>query len=219
MLVKTTMRAATPGTPERQEQNRTLVNFAEVTTHAWHNGGGQTRELILSPPDAIADTFHWRLSLADIAAAGPFSTFPGIDRHFLVASPGQLELDIDGQLHLLCTGDVVEFRGEATVEATLTHGPTRNLNLMTRREACVGELRVEHLNGATSWEDQSLAALVILAGSVTLAEGRMLSPYDAVLLGPNPETASCSGATVAEIRIRPTGPTTNTSRIPGAQHE
>ncbi len=39
----------------------------------WKNGGGSTLELLQEP--AADGGFHWRLSIADVATPGPFSTF------------------------------------------------------------------------------------------------------------------------------------------------
>ena len=47
---------------------------------AWKNGGGETAEIAVFPEGACYDDFHWRLSMARIAADGPFSTFPNVDR-------------------------------------------------------------------------------------------------------------------------------------------
>ena len=47
------------------------------TRMRWANGGGWTTEIIAQPSSAHWD---WRLSVADVEVAGPFSSFPGIDR-------------------------------------------------------------------------------------------------------------------------------------------
>ena len=51
-----------------------------VPATPWKNGGGSTRELVCWPPGAGTDAFGWRVSVARIAAAGPFSAFAGVDR-------------------------------------------------------------------------------------------------------------------------------------------
>ena len=43
-----------------------------VPATPWKNGGGSTRELVCWPPGAGTDAFGWRVSVARIAAAGPF---------------------------------------------------------------------------------------------------------------------------------------------------
>lgn len=46
----------------------------------WKNGLGTTTEIAVHPPDAALTDFTWRLSIADLGASGPFSSFPGYDR-------------------------------------------------------------------------------------------------------------------------------------------
>ena len=48
-----------------------VVRSDDVAPQPWANGGGTTRELL------VADDGSWRISLADVAATGPFSTYAG----------------------------------------------------------------------------------------------------------------------------------------------
>ena len=57
-----------------------LIPFANLEPVSWKNGGGSTTEIAVFPPDAGFDDFDWRVSLATVAADGPFSAFPGIER-------------------------------------------------------------------------------------------------------------------------------------------
>ena len=57
------------------------VDSAPVTP--WRNGGGVTRELLAWPNPA---DWRLRISVADIAADGPFSAFPGVRRWFTLLS-------------------------------------------------------------------------------------------------------------------------------------
>ena len=41
----------------------------------WRNGGGTTSEIVVEP--GPGGRFHFRLSIADVEASGPFSGFPG----------------------------------------------------------------------------------------------------------------------------------------------
>ena len=102
----------------------------------WKNGGGITRTLAVHPDGATLDAFDWRLSAADIAADGPFSTFPGIDRVLVLLRGAGLVLTVDGHAHALSTpGAMLRFPGEAHVHGQLTSGPTWDLNVMVRRGA------------------------------------------------------------------------------------
>ncbi|WP_344323995.1 HutD family protein, partial [Kitasatospora putterlickiae] len=50
-----------------------FLRAAERPATAWRNGGGVTREVAGHPVGSGLDDFRWRVSLADVASAGPFS--------------------------------------------------------------------------------------------------------------------------------------------------
>lgn len=107
-----------------------LIAVADVPSRPWRNGGGTTRELLVRPEDG-----DWRLrvSIAEIGADGPFSTFPGVARWFAVLEGGGVALTIDGAEHVCRAGDApLSFSGEAQVACRLLDGPSRDLNLMLR---------------------------------------------------------------------------------------
>jgi environmental stress-induced protein Ves len=107
-----------------------LVRFDQVAPQRWRNGGGWTRELLAwpSPQDWRA-----RVSVADIEADGPFSSFPGVQRFFAVLQGAGVELTIDGATRRVGRDDVaVNFAGAAATTCRLLEGPTRDLNLMVR---------------------------------------------------------------------------------------
>ena len=56
-----------------------ILRAADRVPAAWKNGGGVTREVASWPEQAGLDGFDWRISLAEVAAGGPFSVFPGVD--------------------------------------------------------------------------------------------------------------------------------------------
>jgi len=53
------------------------IRAADYRAMAWKNGQGMTREIAREPGDG---DFLWRLSIAEVAASGDFSLFPGYDR-------------------------------------------------------------------------------------------------------------------------------------------
>ena len=103
----------------------------------WRNGGGTTWEIAQGRVDGVLDgDWHWRFSLAEIAADGPFSAFPHIDRLLTVVSGAGIALTIDGaEPRRIGRGDAIQFRGEAAIGCALVAGPTRDLNLMVDRRA------------------------------------------------------------------------------------
>ncbi|WP_258804142.1 HutD/Ves family protein [Pseudarthrobacter sp. NS4] len=168
----------------------------------WKNGGGITREIALAPQGAGYADFDWRLSLADIVESGPFSSLPGVDRHFLMGTKGSLKMIIDGRPRQLALGSRAVFAGEADVAVEVIQGPTRNLNLMTRREVCGGsiemlQIRAPFLVGA----GRGPVAVVVLAGTVELKDGTTLEPFHVLIPGPDEEPVLGHDALVAAVRV------------------
>jgi uncharacterized protein len=125
----------------------TVIRAADLVASPWKNGGGVTREVAAFPEGAALDTFVWRVSVADVAAAGPFSRFAGIDRTLVLLSGAGMLLDeANGDkpvTHALREPlDVARFEGEAAIDARLVDGPTRDFNLMVRRGAATGDVAV-----------------------------------------------------------------------------
>lgn len=106
----------------------TLVSLLDTPPQAWRNGGGQTRELLAWPSVA---GWRVRMSVAEVASAGPFSRFDGIERWFAVLDGAGVELVVHGAKHLLtAAGEPFRFDGGAAVGCALVDGPTRDFNLM-----------------------------------------------------------------------------------------
>ena len=101
----------------------------------WRNGGGETAEIAVSPEDAGLDDFDWRVSMARVESAGPFSLFPGVDRTLSILEGEGVVLDIEGRLPVRLTGvsEPYGFPADVAVHAGLVAGPVTDLNVMTRR--------------------------------------------------------------------------------------
>ena len=100
---------------------------------AWRNGAGTTRVVAQDPADAAYDDFSWRVSLAEIARSGPFSSFPGVQREFVALGEHGLTLTVDGRPHPLSRFDTISFHGDAKTSCDLPPGRTAAaLNVMTR---------------------------------------------------------------------------------------
>jgi hypothetical protein len=107
-----------------------LVRVDDIAPQRRRNGGGLTRELFTWPS---ADAWRLRVSVADVAADGPFSSFPDVERWFAVIDGHGVELTIDGTPHRLTAAGVpLRFHGAAPAACRLLDGPTRDLNLMLR---------------------------------------------------------------------------------------
>lgn len=105
----------------------------------WRNGTGWTREIVAARAgDAAAlqvDDWDWRLSIAEIEADGPFSTFPGIERELVLLRGEGVRLRFgDGRVaDALPPHGRVRFAGEDAVQGELVDGITHDFNLMWRR--------------------------------------------------------------------------------------
>jgi environmental stress-induced protein Ves len=152
----------------------TLIRGAELVAAPWKNGGGVTREVAAFPPNAGLDAFTWRVSIADVAQAGPFSRFVGIDRTLVLLSGAGMLLDetddTDGigaravkTYALTQPLDIARFAGEAKIDARLVDGATRDFNLMVRRGAVLSETEVwRGRNESHDEAPRSLSADVVL---------------------------------------------------------
>jgi len=169
---------------------------------AWANGGGTTYQVMTSPDGADLDTFDWRVSLAQFVSGGPFSSFPGIDRILLLTEGAGMQLLVDGATVPLDRFDIARFAGEATTSATLPSGPTRDLNVMTRRGRCTAELDLLVVSdeAAVAPTAGSTSVLVVVDGQVRADEVRLWERDVVVVDRP---LVLLGTATLARIRISP----------------
>ncbi|WP_380173137.1 HutD family protein [Kineococcus sp. DHX-1] len=99
------------------------IDHGDLPDVPWRNGRGTTRE--------VHRDDRWRLSIAAVTEPGPFSTFPGVDRTFVLAR-GRLVLTVAGHVHRLRPGDLLRFPGEVAVTAE-PDGDVVAVNVMTTR--------------------------------------------------------------------------------------
>ena len=165
-----------------------LIPFAGLEPAPWKNGTGSTTEIAIAPVGASLDKFDWRISLATIAANGPFSVFPGVDRTLALVDGAGALLDIgdEGRFILSEEDPIVEFAGESQVAATLTLGATTDFNVMTQRERCHHRLGRRVLSGTSEFAPRGDVTILFLAEGDTLSvcsdsERIGLVRYDAVV--------------------------------------
>ena len=138
----------------------------QLAVTPWKNGGGATREIACWPPGAGLHDFGWRVSIATIAAAGPFSVFKGVDRIIILLAGDGVALrsgdgGIDHRLDTPC--QPFAFSGDAAMDCALLGGPSSDFNVMARRGQWQAELRV--LDVATDIEAAPHGVLLALRGS------------------------------------------------------
>lgn len=125
-------------------QSSLLLRASDYRRMRWKNGAGWTSEILKVHGSEDRDTndWDWRLSIAEIEADAPFSAFPGVDRELVLLSGNGLRLRFgDGDVHhLLPPHDKLRFAGERAAFGELIDGPTRDFNLMWKREAVDAQL-------------------------------------------------------------------------------
>ncbi|MGH8391549.1 MAG: HutD/Ves family protein, partial [Pseudomonas sp.] len=85
----------------------------------WKNGGGSTEEITRDAGEGL-DGFGWRLSIADIAESGGFSTFAGYQRIITVLQGSGMVLTVDGEEQLgLLPLQPFPFKGDSQVSCRL----------------------------------------------------------------------------------------------------
>ncbi|QJQ93870.1 MULTISPECIES: HutD family protein [Halomonadaceae] len=104
------------------------LRLAELAVVAWRNGGGVARELARDLSDARSP--GWRVSIAELEAPGPFSSFPGLRRHFTVIGDRPVHLDWPDRHVALPPFESVAFEGDEVVSCRLPDGVSQALNLI-----------------------------------------------------------------------------------------
>jgi environmental stress-induced protein Ves len=125
-----------------------LLRAADHRVMPWKNGGGSTTEIAVAPAGASIDNFDWRVSTATVAADGPFSLFPGVDRVLAVLAGAGIDLQgiaprgaPSGSARIDRTSAPVAFAADVPVTGCLCDGPITDLNVMTRRGRFAARVR------------------------------------------------------------------------------
>lgn len=150
-----------------------LLRASERVAVPWKNDGGITREVMVCPDGAGMGDFDWRISMAEVTQAGPFSCFDGIDRSLSVLS-GRLRLGFADRYVTLAEGETLAFGGEMKVMGTPL-APVIDLNVMTRRGRYVAQ--IVRVDGPI--QIGGLLSILIATTSQTVL-GFAMAPFDAL---------------------------------------
>ena len=143
----------------------TCVSDAEPVP--WRNGGGTTRVLLTWP-----DATDWivRVSVAEILASGPFSTFSGVERWFAVLSGDGVRLDTEAAAPREvgpADSTLYRFAGDLPTWCTARGARTEDLNIMLRRDH--GRLRELPLVAGTELATRADWAGLFVVGPTEMA--------------------------------------------------
>lgn len=172
-----------------------LLRVDRLPAMPWKNGGGTTRRIAASPPDADFDVADWRVDLSDITRPGPFSHLAGVDRLLMPLATG-LRLGLDGgALQPVGIFQSIAFDGGAPVVCDLAaEAPAAGVpafNLLLRRGRCVGRLQAI---GGPGRLHESAVAIVLYA-----ARGG----FNLVLGGERPRAFDAGHAAVVRDTVLP----------------
>ena len=135
------------------------IALADAAPQPWRNGGGVTRELLAWPSAAA---WRVRISVADISAPGPFSSFR---RAALVRRARRRRRGACRSWPAIAARPGAIRHWSSTVprrpDAALLGGPTRDLNLMLRGGARGRMERAEH---GVAWSAPRALARVLRGG-------------------------------------------------------
>lgn len=165
-----------------------ILRATDYKTMPWKNGMGSTTEIAIHPADAKLDDFDWRVSMAQVASDGPFSSFAAIDRTLLVLEGNGIDLSVAGQpITRITRNTICSFPGDQPTSATLVDGPIVDLNVMSRRTVMHDVRRIK----LTQRQDFIVSAqtiLIVEQGQLevtTPAPRTVLDERDAILVDPS----------------------------------
>ena len=180
--------------PHAQENRDNMVELFKAAARPemkWKNGGGITRP-VASAPGKMRE-FGWRLSLADVTSAGPFSVFPGISRLMGILA-GRLRLEVQGMapVELAPGGPALAFPGDTPTQGTPLGGLVRDINLMFDPECF--DATLDYAAEGVERPASKVAHLLLALEPLTL-NGVALGAMDAALVQAG-ETVSAQGGAV-----------------------
>lgn len=134
-----------------------LIRYQDCPSTPWKNGGGSTKQLLISPATADLTEFDYRLSITSIGSNRYFSLFHGIDRQLVILEGDGVELSIDShegakqindlgeEERILGDTDTTEYKrltpidspfcfaGETSITSQLLGSDVIDFNVMTKR--------------------------------------------------------------------------------------
>jgi hypothetical protein len=174
------------------------LRYKDYAVEPWKNGRGVTRRIARSPVNAAGfdESLIWYVGLPDIAADGPFSAFPGMDRQLLLLEGAGIALHLrspseglDFSREVRKPLEPFSFRGDWDTTCKLLGGTAKVLNVIWRQKRANARVEVVAIDGTVPIEkmpSDTMIAVVARGRIRTLGDGRTISPplaqYDSLLL-------------------------------------
>jgi environmental stress-induced protein Ves len=158
------------------------LRAADYRAMPWKNGQGMTREIAREPADG---EFLWRLSIAEVAASGDFSLFPGYDRTITLIEGAGMRLAFEEApaQAILARFEPFDFSGDWHCRCSLVAGPVRDFNLMVDRRRARGRTEVLRLDGNPVERNVESGWLLVYCAEGALSAGSFAAETgDTILL-------------------------------------
>lgn len=137
-----------------------VLTAQDYRSMPWKNGQGVTLEVARSHGEGL-DDFDWRVSIADVKAAGPFSHFLNRQRIIGVLEGEGMVLHVDDQNPVtLRQKAFFAFKGESHVHAELVKDAIRDFNLIYNPEKYSARLQWICSPSGTSWISDAAQILI-----------------------------------------------------------
>jgi uncharacterized protein len=179
-----------------------VIRARDYREQPWKNGGGLTHEIAVAFSDDATEHVLWRISLATIDRDGRFSEFRGYDRTIVALDEDPLELDIDGKMVVLERAAPHEFRGESKVACRLRGGATRDLNVMTLRDAFVHDVEIVTSAQRFVLDEDEIAFVYAIDGDAAV-DSTPCATGDTIWLQEAEAIDVRTGGSAAVIRVTP----------------
>ncbi|EPL9569805.1 HutD/Ves family protein [Providencia rettgeri] len=137
-----------------------VLTAQDYRSMPWKNGQGVTLEVARSHGEGL-DDFDWRVSIADVKAAGPFSHFLNRQRIIGVLEGEGMTLHVDDQNPVtLRQKSFFAFKGESNVHAELVKDAIRDFNLIYNPEKYSARLQWVRSSSGASWISDAAQILI-----------------------------------------------------------
>ena len=153
-----------------------IIPLTDLFEIPWKNGGGITRNIVHA---TLGNKTVWRISRADVAQTGAFSSFPALERILTVVSDTGMTLEHPNGVLNADPCVPVKFSGALEVSAHLNDGPLTDLNLMFDPTICQGAVTI--LRGPSVHEVADTKIFHVIAGQPAL-ETQLLGAGDTVFI-------------------------------------
>lgn len=176
------------GTIGISSKNMRFLSPSDYKIMPWKNGGGTTTEIAIYPEDTDVSggSFIWRVSIADVASDGPFSRFPGYERHIMLIAGNGMVLDA-GSKGRIVLGEPyrpVSFSGDWLIEGRLNDGPVRDFNVISARERTDSQLDVLTVSQHSKLAAENATVFAFVLEGELSAAGRVIAETEALILSP-----------------------------------